>query len=289
MSGTPVRALTAGTVGGVSVVAPATEFVPVPDTGRVFTGRRRVRLGDVDERARLRFDALARHLQDVATDDTADAGLDDGSSSDDGGDSGRPASWVVRRTMMRVRQSASLDEALELRTFCSGTGRSWAERRTAITGSDGAAIDAVSLWIRIDAASGRPVGLGERFTDLYGASADGRTVSSRLQLPGPPADAERRPWPLRRVDVDPLGHVNNAVHWAVTEELRTDRSRRGCAVVEYLRPIDPADAVDVLVAPTAPSAVEAGTDPDDTARVGWRAWLVSGTTTLAALAWEPAP
>lgn len=211
-------------------VLPATELIAPPSGGRVVTRTRVVRLGDVDERARLRLDATARYLQDVATDDDADAVGADG----DGG-----FGWVVRRTMIDVRRAAALDEHLTLSTFCSGTGRSWAERRTSITGDGGASIETVSLWIRIDAVSGRPTGLGERFFDVYGDAAGGRRVSTRLSLAPPPVHVERRPWPVRRVDLDPLHHVNNAAHWAIIEELLPEGSRRGTSEIEHLVPIDP--------------------------------------------------
>jgi len=250
----------------MSVAAPANEILDVPAVGRVFTTGRAVRLGDADTRARLRLDATARYLQDVATDDTADAGLDaDGNGS----------SWVVRRTMIEIRQAAALDEQVELRTFCSGTGRSWAERRTSITGSAGAAIEAVSLWIRIDATTGRPTGLGDRFVELYGPTAAGRRVSSRLQLPAPHEHAASRPWPIRRVDLDPLDHVNNAVHWSAVEETLPPRARRGRAEIEYLRPIDADADVDL-----ATSAADDGSVSS---------WLLDGDRVLTAARWTPAP
>jgi acyl-ACP thioesterase len=249
----------------VPAVAAATELVTRPTHGRVFSRQRQVRLGDVDQRGQLRLDAIARYLQDVATDDTADAGLDtDGPAS----------SWVVRRTMIDVARAAGLDEPLELHTFCSGTGRCWAERRTTIDGRRGASIEAVSLWIRIDATSGRPVGLGERFTELYGATAGGRQVSPRLQLPAPPELTNQRPWAIRAVDLDPLRHVNNAVHWAIVEESLTARSRRGRAEIEYLRPIE-ADATAGL------------TTVDDGPVVS--SWLLDETRVLTAARWSPSP
>jgi acyl-ACP thioesterase len=139
----------------------------------------------------------------------------------------------------------------------------------------------VSLWIRIDAASGRPIGLGERFHDLYGPTAGGRTVSTRLRLPPPPDPAATRPWPVRRVDLDPLGHVNNAVHWAIVEETLPTPSRRGRAEIEYLRPID-ADT-------DASLAWCDSTDETDVAPHGSRSsWLVTAGTVLTAARWAPA-
>ncbi len=152
----------AGYVRGRVIHLPATEFVDRPTAGRTFAGTRPVRLGDVDVRARLRFDAIARYLQDIATDDATDAQLGDAFG------------WVVRRTMIEVRQAARLDERLDLITFCGGTGRSWAERRTSIAGDHGASIEAVSLWIRIDPSTGRPTGLGDDFMSAFGEAARGR-------------------------------------------------------------------------------------------------------------------
>jgi acyl-ACP thioesterase len=245
---------------------PASVFVDRPAVGRIVSRTRPVRLGDVDARARLRLDAIARYLQDVATDDASDARLDDAFG------------WVVRRTMIDVRRAAGLDEHLELSTFCAGTGRSWAERRTSIAGDRGASIEAVSLWIRVDPASGRPTGLGDDFASAYGEAAGGRQVSSRLQLPGPPDGAQRRPWELRRVDIDPLGHVNNAAQWAIVEEgLPPAASRRGVAEMEHRAPVDPpADAPLDLVTIEDPAGVR-------------MSWLAMGDVVLTAARWMPAP
>ena len=51
-------------------------FLPDPAHGRVFTTARAVRSTDVTPAGRLRFDALARYLQEAAEDDLAGAGWD---------------------------------------------------------------------------------------------------------------------------------------------------------------------------------------------------------------------
>jgi acyl-ACP thioesterase len=218
-----------------------------------------VRLGDTDPAGFLRLDALARFLQDVANDDARDAGLDNA------------LGWLVRRTMIEVRTAAGLGEALTLTTFCSGFGRSWAERRTAITGSKGAVIEAVSLWVQVELASGRPTRLGPAFERLYAEASGGRTVSSRLSLAGPPPDAPARPWPVRHVDLDVFGHVNNAVLWAVLEEVTAGRSRVGVGEIEYPGPVDEGAVVEALVI--------------DGARPG--AWVVEAGTVRCAARWTP--
>lgn len=206
-------------------VPPAVELIALPARGRRYTGTAEVRLGDTDAAGRLRLDATARHLQDVANDDARDAALLNANG------------WVVRRTLVAVRRPARLGEMLALTTFCAGTGRSWAERRTAITGDGGAHIEATSLWVQVDMATGRPQALDEHFHARYGEAAGGRTVSSRLSLPAPGPAAEPQPWLVRASDLDVFGHVNNAVAWAVLEEELASVGV-GVGEVEYLAPLD---------------------------------------------------
>jgi acyl-ACP thioesterase len=80
-------------------------------------------------------------------------------------------------------------------------------------------IDSVSVWVRIDAERGRPQTLSDQFFAVYGSSAGDRRVSAQLRhATTPPEGLGATPWPLRFTDFDLLGHVNNAVSWAVVEE-----------------------------------------------------------------------
>jgi acyl-ACP thioesterase len=186
-------------------------LLSVPAQGRVFRSGRRVRLGDVDPLGRLRLDALARYLQDVSGDDTDDSGLPDAQD------------WVVRRTVVEQRRAAVLGERLELATFCSGYGSRWAERRVSILGEGGAVVDAVTVWVHVDPATGRPKALSEAFHALYDAAAGGREVLAR-QVHDPLAvgtdGVATFAWQPRAADLDILDHANNAVAWAILEELR---------------------------------------------------------------------
>jgi acyl-ACP thioesterase len=165
-----------------------------------------------------------------------------------------------------------LGEALTLTTFCSGTGRCWAERRTSIVGDRGARVEAVSLWVQVDPASGRPAPLGEDFDRIYGTSAAGRVVSSKLALGAPPADAVVRPWSVRRADLDVFGHVNNAVWWSLLEEtIGPVGERRGIAEIEYPGPVDGGAVVEAHFL------------------TGERheAWIVEGGSVRCAARWTP--
>jgi acyl-ACP thioesterase len=101
-------------------------------------------------------------------------------------------------------------------------------------------------------------------------------VSSRLTLPPPPPDAGRRPWPVRVTDLDVFDHVNNAIHWAILEEVLAHApaaaARCGRGEVEHLAPID-------LTTP-----VELVTD----AGLTWTsAWLVAAGRVSTAARWQP--
>jgi acyl-ACP thioesterase len=157
--------------------------------------------------ARLRFDALARYLQEAAEDDLADAGWDE------------PSGWLLRRVAIAARGYPARGDHVGLRTFCSATGPRWAERTTTLAGPGGDLIQARAVWVAIARADGRPAPLGAQFQRLYGEAAQGRRVSARLSLPGPSASQPGRPWPLRATNFDTAGHVNNSVHWAAVEDV----------------------------------------------------------------------
>jgi acyl-ACP thioesterase len=216
-------------------------FRAEPDSGRVYSTRRIVRSTDVTPSGRLRLDALARYLQIAAEDDLADSGL------------AEPVLWLVRRCELAIRALPVMGDRLTVRTFCSGTGPRWAERTTTLSGPDGPLVQATAVWAAVSGAEGRPVALSPEFLEIYGPSAAGRTVSARLSHPRPhelasiaaagdgtAREPRGRAWPLRAADFDTARHVNNAIHWAVVEDVLADI---GCvpsvAEVEYQRAILP--------------------------------------------------
>jgi acyl-ACP thioesterase len=204
-------------------------------TARRYSARRPIRLSDTAADGRLRLDAVARYLQDVAADDVADAGW----SPDE-------HIWVVRRTVLDVVQPFLSDTSVELTTWCDAVAGSAAARRTSIAGDRGGHVEAEMIWIHLGRDL-QPQRLGERFLSAYGASAEGRRASTRLELPGPADGAASVPWKLRRADVDRLGHINNAAYWPAVEELFADRLRSPHrAVLEYRRPLDLGDPLELL-------------------------------------------
>ena len=212
--------------------APVTELVPPPGGGRVFEREVVPGLADATRSGRVRLDAIARWLQDIAYADIVDARL-----------AGRGA-WVVRRARMKVESFPRFGVPVSARTFCSAAGRLAAERRTSVSGGP-AAVEAVAMWIHVDTETLRPLRLGEEFEAVYGESAGSRKANFRLGHPDPPAAAARSAWRFRASDVDVAGHVNNAVYWEPVEELfadTADEPQWADLEIEYRDPAHPGDA-----------------------------------------------
>ena len=220
-------------------------LVPVPEGGRLVSRERRVRLGDASPAGRLRFDAIARYLQDIANDDARTANITD------------VQAWVVRRTVIEVHQPPVYGEEIVLRTFCGAIGGRWAQRRTSLTGDHGGHVEAAVLWVCVDLETMRPKVLTADFHAAYAESAGGRTVRAKLYHDDPPDDLDGAPYHVRFVDFDVIGHMNNASYWsAVEEELirRPDLKGPVRAEMEHRVGVEPRHAVR-LVVDDEPSAV----------------------------------
>ncbi len=209
-------------------------MVAPPASGRVFSQPARAGLGDCAPSGRARLDSLARWLQDVAYADVEDAGVAD------------HAVWVVRRNRIKVNQFPQFGHRLTLRTFCSGTGSAWAERRTTIEidGDPEPAVETVGLWVHLDPANWHPTGFSEQELEIYGATAGARRVSHRLRHPArPPEGAGAEPWTFRTTETDVADHVNNSAYWVPLEhELLTGSEPEPAAIdveLEFRTPAQP--------------------------------------------------
>jgi acyl-ACP thioesterase len=211
------------------------ELIPARLGGRVFRQEVRAGLADCAPSGRVRLDALARWIQDVAYADVEDAGVAD------------RAAWVVRRARVRVRRFPRFGEHLDVATFCSGFGRMWAERRTSISrvgGADGAGageVEAVALWVHLDPVARLPSPLTAEEVAIYAASAGDRRITARLRHPAPGNVQRSFPWRFRETECDLAGHINNAAYWQpLEEELLADGEPEAIDVeIEFRTPAQP--------------------------------------------------
>jgi acyl-ACP thioesterase len=184
---------------------------PLPE-GRVFSIVRRPLLGDCAPSGRARLDALARWMQDVAFADVEQAGLE------------QAAIWVLRRHRIRVTRFPRFGERCVVRTFCSGIGRMWAERRTTVSlaAADGQPgepiVESLALWVHLDPVRRMPSRVTEAELEVYGASAGDRKVVARLRHPRPDQVQQEWRWRFRHTDADIADHVNNAAYWEPLED-----------------------------------------------------------------------
>jgi acyl-ACP thioesterase len=212
--------------------------IPVPASGRTFPATRDVGLADRDRTGRVRLDAIARLLQDVAIDDVQETGW------------GTPSHlWFVRRIRIDIHQPFLEDGRIELTTWCSGLAAIAAGRRWSLRGDAEGRAEVDSVWIHLgpDQRPTRIEGFG-----LYGETTGGRHVSTKLELPDPPDDARPVPWQLRASDVDVHGHVNNAVHWQAVEHAlaagELEPAGPLVAELDYREPLDLGDDVELVAA-----------------------------------------
>ena len=210
--------------------------MPEPSTGRTFRTCYRVRLSDTDATGRLRLDAIARFLQDAATDDVEETGW------------GAPEHlWVLRSVRIDVLAPLLGASCVDVVTWGSSFSALAAGRRWSLTGDDGGSVEVDSTWIHLG-PDARPARIGPGF-DGYAEAADGRVASTKLTL-APPAVGSPTTWPLRATDVDLMGHVNNAAYWAAVEHrlaaLRHELSQPLRGRLDYRHPIDLGEKVELV-------------------------------------------
>ena len=182
-------------------------LAPCPDDVRRFSHERRTSIADTGPSGRVRLDAIARWVQDVAWADVEDAGLR------------HLTVWLVRRTRIRVNRFPRIDERYSLTTYVTGVGRMWAERRTDIVaeGSEAADVEVSCLWVHIDPERLLPSPVQQVELEMWtGPSTP--AVLARLRHPAPRLEATHRPWTFRAAELDLAGHVNNAAYFTPLDD-----------------------------------------------------------------------
>ncbi|NNN18788.1 MAG: hypothetical protein HKL84_02925 [Acidimicrobiaceae bacterium] len=187
-----------------------TDITEPLSTSRQFQLTRRVALSDTDPSGRLRLDACARFLQDVAAFDAIDA------------DISVLGNWILRRNTISVASLPTYGTRVLSNTYLTGSGRAWVERTSVISDIDSGRIylTARALWVLTHSGTGAPISVPEALYDVYGPLALQHKITIRdakreLLPPG----ASLLPWQIRYCDQDILSHLNNATYLEALEEV----------------------------------------------------------------------
>jgi acyl-CoA thioesterase FadM len=133
--------------------------------------------------------------------------------------------WLVRCVQLNVLGEITMGETITASTSIVGYRRVLARRRTDLTRAGGEQVAiALTDWVLTD-SSGQPV----RVPDEIAGRLAGHTATftpNRVSLPAAPTGAARRDLTVRRADVDPMGHMNNAAYLDELDE-SLDAARLG--------------------------------------------------------------
>jgi acyl-ACP thioesterase len=109
-------------------------------------------------------------------------------------------------------------------------------------------MEAASMWVPID-RSGSVVRMRQSFFDVYGEALQGRKVPGRVDTPDLGEIKLRAPWPLRKSDLDVVGHVNNAALWEAVSQYAPDKPNF-VSVIHHAS-VEADDDVEVVVGESA--------------------------------------
>lgn len=161
----------------------------------------------------------------------------------------RSMTWLVRGISLEIERPSEAGERVTLTTRLTGFRRVWARRRTEIAAADGTSLGRILTdWVMTD-GRGLPARVPEEFLARW-TVPPGSFEPVRVALPPVPPEADRGELIVRRHEVDPLGHANNASYLDWVEDAvaalpgaPTGGPRR--TLLEYLSPARPGERLTV--------------------------------------------
>lgn len=208
---------------------------PVPGVDNGFVAGYRVRFDEAGPDGWMRTSSLLRYAQDIAWRHSEHLGFDRAWYL------ARGLGWVVRGVDLELHAPVPMGHTLRVTTAVVGHRRIWARRMGECRLADGRLAARVTTdWLLLDGRN-RIV----RIPDDFGVAFVNPEVESEItRVVAPTGDpAATLAFTVRRTDLDPLDHVNNAVYldW-LTEALaaagwlaRADAGPRSIRL-EYVAP-----------------------------------------------------
>ena len=208
----------------------------------------RIRFDECGPDGTARAATFLRYAQDMAWSHSEAAGFDRDWYRRQG------IGWLARCVELEVRRVARTSEAVTVSTEVVGWRRVWARRESEVR----AAADATLLatvrtdWVMLG-ASGAPARVPPLILAAFPVTLPS-FEPVRVLLAATPPEATRSVLRVRRHELDPLGHVNNAVYLDWLEEAIAAAGaeaalagRPRLARLEYVRPAQPGSEVSVAV------------------------------------------
>jgi acyl-CoA thioester hydrolase len=183
----------------------------------------RVRFDEAGPNGLLRTSGFMRFAQDVAWQHSTALGFGREWYAE------RGLTWLVRSAELRIEAGVPLGAELTVRTEVVAMRRVFARRRGEFRLGDGRRAGWVHTdWVMID-GRGALTRIPPIFGEIFGG-LDATGQIGRVALPATPADAELDPVVVRRHELDPMAHANNAVYLDWLEEAIEGGGRAGRAV-----------------------------------------------------------
>jgi acyl-ACP thioesterase len=207
-------------------------LAPLPQEGLGFASAWPVRAGDVDPYNRLRFDAVARYVQDIAEEELHSTFFHHSDPS-----------WIVRRTVIDVVRPVVWPDRVELLRWCSAMSTRWTNMRVRVTSAGGGLIETEGFWININESTNMPTRISDEGLAYLARTTHEHRLRWRAWLTetAPQESDTDLLFPVRATDIDSYNHVSNAVYWQAVEHYLVDHPKLVAgphrAVIEYIAPV----------------------------------------------------
>ena len=167
----------------------------------------RARFDESGADGRIRSSGLLRYAQEAAWVHSESAGFDRRWYGE------RGLTWLVRCIELDLLEGIGHGERFEVSTEVIGWRRVWARRRSEFHVAGEARARAIALidWVLVG-RSGAPARVPSEIAAAFAGSGIGTFTPARVPLSAEPPDAFVAPIVVRRQDIDPMGHVNNAAY-----------------------------------------------------------------------------
>ena len=173
----------------------------------------RVRFDEAGADGRLRSGGFLRYAQDLAWIHSEGAGFGRDWYRD------RGLTWLVRAIELDILGDATYGTELQVSTEVVGFRRVWARRRNEFhaQGSERPVAAAITDWVLLN-DRGVPTSVPKEIVSVF-SDAPTDYAPLRLDLPPAPAGATTHEVTVRRSELDPMAHVNNAAYLDYLDEL----------------------------------------------------------------------